>query len=176
MMASSQVWPAMAEAFMSADGPLARRLLLTLDAAEGVGGDVRGRQSTALLVVPAEGEGWRREVELRVEDHPEPLDELGRLLDLHDAYALAAEGDDLVGKGRHEESANRYKRASQLAPDNDELLFWAGLSLAQGGEVGQGAAMVRRAIDVHRGWRDLLLRLDEEISPSAEAMRRELGI
>lgn len=176
MMASSQVWPAMAEAFMSADGPLARRLLLTLDAAEGVGGDVRGRQSTALLVVPAEGEGWRREVELRVEDHPEPLDELGRLLDLHDAYALAAEGDDLVGKGRHEESADRYKRASQLAPDNDELLFWAGLSLAQGGEVGQGAAMVRRAIDVHRGWRDLLLRLDEEISPSAEAMRRELGI
>ena len=150
MMASPEVWPAMAEAFSSSEGPLARRLLVALEAAERAGGDVRGRQSTALLVVPGEGEGWRREVELRVEDHPEPLDELGRLLDLHDAYALAADGD--------------------------ELLFWAGLSLAQGGEVEQGAAAVQRAIDAHQGWRELLLRLDEEIAPSAETVRLTLQI
>jgi uncharacterized Ntn-hydrolase superfamily protein len=176
MMASPEVSPAMAEAFSSADGPLARRLLVALEAAERAGGDVRGRQSTALLVVPAEGEGWQREVELRVEDHPEPLVELSRLLDLHDAYALASEGDELVGEGRHEESAERYKRASQLAPDNDELLFWAGLSLAQGGDVEQGAAAVRRAIDANQGWRELLLRLDEDIAPSAETVRRALQI
>ena len=176
MMASPEVWPAMAEAFSSSEGPLARRLLVALEAAERAGGDVRGRQSTALLVVPGEGEGWRREVELRVEDHPEPLDELGRLLDLHDAYALAADGDELVGEGRHEEAADRYKRASQLAPDNDELLFWAGLSLAQGGEVEQGAATVQRAIDARQGWRELLLRLDEEIAPSAETVRLTLQI
>jgi uncharacterized Ntn-hydrolase superfamily protein len=176
MMASPEVWPAMAEAFASAGGPLARRLLLALVAAEGAGGDVRGRQSAALLVVPAEGEGWQREVELRVEDHPEPLAELTRLLDLHDAYALASEGDELVAEGRYGESTDRYKRASQLAPDNDELLFWAGLSLAQGGEVEQGAAAVQRAIDGHQGWRELLLRLDEEIAPSAETVRQALGI
>ncbi len=82
LMASPQVWPAMAAAFSGADGPLARRLLAGLEAAEAAGGDVRGRQSAALLVVPAEGEAWRRRVELRVEDSAEPLAELGRLLNL----------------------------------------------------------------------------------------------
>ena len=176
MMASPQVWPAMAEAFSSAEGPLSRRLLAALEAAEGAGGDVRGRQSAALLVVPAEGEGWRRDVELRVEDDPEPLAELSRLLDLHQAYALADEGDALAGKGDHGAAADRYRQAAALAPQSDELLFWAGLSLAQGGEVDKGAAAVQRAIDAHQGWRELLLRLDEEIAPSAESVRRALQI
>jgi uncharacterized Ntn-hydrolase superfamily protein len=176
MMASPEVWPAMAEAFSSAEGPLARRLLMALEAAEGAGGDVRGRQSAALLVVPAEGEGWRRDVELRVEDDPEPLAELSRLLDLHQAYSLADEGDELAGKGDHGAAADRYRQAAALAPHSEELLFWAGLSLAQGGEVDEGAAAVQRAIDAHQGWRELLLRLDEEIAPSAESVRQALGI
>ncbi len=176
MMASPQVWPAMAEAFSSAEGPLARRLLAALDAAEGAGGDVRGRQSAALLVVPAEGEGWRRTVDLRVEDDPEPLAELSRLLYLHQAYTLADVGDELAGKGDHGAAADRYRQVAALAPHSDELLFWAGLSLAQGGEVDEGAAAVQRAIDAHQGWRELLLRLDEEIAPSAESVRRALQI
>jgi len=132
MMASPEVWPAMAEAFTGEKGTLAHRLLAALDAGEAAGGDVRGRQSAALVVVPEKGERWRRVVELRVEDHREPLCELRRLLDLAEAYALATEGDDLVGEGRHAEAAERYRRASELAPDSQELLFWAGLSLAQG--------------------------------------------
>jgi uncharacterized Ntn-hydrolase superfamily protein len=176
MMASPEVWPAMAEAFGNADGPLSRRLLAALEAGEGAGGDVRGRQSSALVVVPPEGEAWQRVVELRVEDHPEPLEELRRLLDLADAYALASEGDDLVGEGRHAGAAERYRRAADLAPENQELLFWAGLSLAQGGEVEEGAAKVHRAIDLHPGWRDLLARLDTEIAPGAEQVRAALGI
>jgi predicted Zn-dependent protease len=127
-------------------------------------------------VVPLQGEPWRRVVELRVEDHPEPLAELRRLLDLSDAYALATEGDDLVGEGRHPEAAERYRQAAELAPDSQELLFWAGLALAQGGEVEEGAAKVKRAIELHAGWRDLLARLDPEIAPGAEPVRRALEI
>src|SRR6478735_4829430 len=93
MMAGPEVWPAMADAFRSATGPLARRLLTVLDAAEAAGGDVRGRQSAALVVVPADGEPSRRTVELRIEDHTDPLGELRRLLDLADAYAFADEAD-----------------------------------------------------------------------------------
>ncbi len=176
MMASPEVWPAMAGAFAAADGPLARRLEATLQAGEAAGGDVRGRQSAALLVVPANGDGWRREVELRVEDHPESLAELSRLLDLHDAYALADEADDLAGEGRHDEAADRYKRAAGLAPENEELLFWSGLSVAQGGDVHAGAQAVGRAIDANRGWRELLVRLEDDIAPGAAPVRRELRI
>ena len=176
MMASPEVWPAMAEAFAAAEGPLARRLLAALEAAEAAGGDIRGRQSAALLVVPAAGETWEKVADLRVEDDPEPLAELGRLLDLSDAYAVATEGDDLVGEGRHAEAAERYRHASELVPGSDELLFWAGLGIAQGGDVDEGAGYVRRAIELHPGWRELLARLDPEIAPGAEPVREALGI
>ncbi|MDP9401379.1 MAG: DUF1028 domain-containing protein, partial [Actinomycetota bacterium] len=96
MMASAQVWEAMAAAYRDvADAPFAERLVATLDAGQAAGGDVRGEQSAALLVVPAAGEpAWRREVDLRVEDHPRPLAELRRLLVLHRAYGLATQGDE----------------------------------------------------------------------------------
>src|SRR3954470_21395114 len=100
MMASPDVWPAMAEGFEAAEGPLARRLVAALRAAEAAGGDVRGRQSSAIVVAPAEGEPWRLSTDLRVEDDSEPLDELERLLDVADAYRLATEGDNLGGRGR----------------------------------------------------------------------------
>ena len=174
MMATDAVPAALAEAFEAATGPLARRLLAALEAAEDAGGDVRGRQSAALLVVGPEGEPWQREIELRVEDHPEPLRELERLLTLHDAYALATEGDDLVGEGRHDEAGERYARAAELAPDNHELLFWAGLAAAQAGNMDTALARVRAAIDMHAGWRDLLARLPPDIAPSAEAVRRAI--
>jgi uncharacterized Ntn-hydrolase superfamily protein len=167
MMASDAVWPAMARAFAASSGPLARRLLAALRAAEEAGGDVRGRQSAAVVVVPASGEPWRRTVELRVEDHPEPLDELERLLTLHDAYRLATEGDDLTGEGRHAEAGERYERAAELAPDNHELLFWAGMAAFQNGDREEGLRRVRRAIELQPGWRDLLGRLEPEVSPVA---------
>ena len=87
------------------------------------------------MVAPAQGRPWQRTVDLRVDDHPDPLAELDRLLDLSDAYALATEGDDLVGQGRHEEAGERYRSASALAPGNHELLFWAGLAAAQAGDL-----------------------------------------
>ena len=176
MMRSPEVWPAMAAAFESADGALARRLLMALDAAEAAGGDARGRQSAALVVVAPDGEPWQREVDLRVEDHPEPLAELRRLVDLHDAYELATQGDDLVGDGRHEEAGQRYREAEAAAPDNHELLFWSGLALAQAGDLDEGVERVRRAIELQPGWAELMPRLTLEIAPAAEAVRDRLGV
>ena len=113
-------------------------------------------------------------VDLRVDDHPEPLAELDRLLDLSDAYALATEGDELVGQGRHEEAGERYRSASALAPGNHELLFWAGLAAAQSGDLPTALERVREAIRLQPGWRELLGRLDAEIAPGAPALRAAL--
>ena len=176
MMSSAAVWPAMAEAFSAASGSLARRLLTALRAGEEAGGDVRGRQSSALLVVPVEGEAWSASADLRVEDHPEPVEELARLLDLHDAYRLANEADELAGAGRHEEAADRYRRAAELSPDNPELLFWGGLGLAKQGDVDLAAQLVSRAIEVNPGWGELLARLRPEIASGAEPVRQALGL
>ena len=132
IMADERVWPAMIQAFQDTEGRLTERLLAALDAGEAAGGDVRGRQSAAILVVPAQGASWDTVVDLRVEDDDEPLHELHRLVRLHDAYALADEGDELVGQGRHELASEMFQQASALAPDNHELLFWAGLGAAAG--------------------------------------------
>jgi uncharacterized Ntn-hydrolase superfamily protein len=174
MMASPDVWPAMAAAFEAASGPLARRLLAALNAAESSGGDARGRQSSALVVAPAEGEPWQRTVDVRVDDHPEPLRELERLLDLADAYAIASEGDDLVGQGRHAEAGERYRLASERAPGNHELLFWSGLATARAGDVARGLDQVREAIRLQPGWMELLGRLEPEIAPGAAAVKEAL--
>ncbi|MCW3067073.1 MAG: hypothetical protein JWN32_4245 [Solirubrobacterales bacterium] len=170
MMARATVPGAMAQAYLDAEGPLAERLLTALDAAEAEGGDVRGRQSSCLLVVPAVGNPWDG-VDLRVEDDADPLGELRRLLALHRAYELASRADTLVGEGRTAEAAPLYEQASELAPDSDELLFWAGLATAQLGDFDAGVDRVRRAIAVHDGWRELLDRLTPELAPSAEAVR-----
>ncbi len=168
----------MAQAFGRADPalPLHRRLLAALRAAEAAGGDVRGRQSAALLVAPAAGERWRTAVDVRVDDHPEPLDELERLLLLADAYALATEGDDLTGEGRHAEAGERYTRAAALVPDNHELLFWAGLAAWGAGEEALALQRVRRAIVLQPGWAELLPRLSTDISPAAPAVAAALGL
>jgi uncharacterized Ntn-hydrolase superfamily protein len=174
MMARATVPAAMSAAFAAADGDLAARLLAALDAAEAEGGDVRGRQSAALVVAPAGGEPWRTRISLRVEDHDDPLVELRRLLTLQRAYALAGAADDLAGAGRTDEAAGLYLQAAALAPQSDELLFWAGLALAHDGDLAGAADAVRRAAATHAGWLTLLDRLSPEIAPAAAAIRAEL--
>jgi uncharacterized Ntn-hydrolase superfamily protein len=174
IMVSERVWPDMLEAYNATSGPLTERLLAALDAAERAGGDARGRQSAAIVVVPASGDPWDRVVSLRVEDHPEPLVELRRVVRLHDAYTLADRADGLVNDGRHDEAAELYQRASELAPDNHELLFWAGLGAAQAGDLETGVARVRAAIELQPNWRELLGKLPPEVAPSAAAVRARL--
>jgi len=175
IMASASVWPAMLEAFTGTDGPLVSRLLAALDAAEGEGGDIRGRQSAALLVVPPQGEEWETTISLRVEDHPEPIAELKRLLALRDAYELAGRADALVNEARYDEAARLYVHASERAPDNHELLFWAGLGAAQSGDLDTAVARVRHAIAMQPGWEVLLGRLPADVAPSAQAVLERLA-
>jgi uncharacterized Ntn-hydrolase superfamily protein len=175
LMANGSVWSAMLAAFEQTSGSLAERMIGALDAAEASGGDVRGRQSAAILVVPAGGEAWESTVSLRVEDHPEPLHELRRLFQLHRAYSIAGQGDDLVDEGRNAEAARLFEQALELAPDNHELLFWAGLARAQSDDVDAGVALVRRAIELQPGWAELLPRLRPDSSPSAAAVAKLLG-
>jgi len=177
IMASATVWGSMLETFESTQGQrLQDRLLAALDAAEAAGGDVRGRQSAAILVVPATGEPWESTVSLRVEDHPEPLAELRRVMVLHDAYVLAGEGDALVGARRYEEASKLYRDAAALAPDAVELRFWGGLGAAQLGDLGAGIAEVRQVIEQSPGWGELIARLSDDVMPSISAVRAGLGI
>ena len=174
-MAHSTVPDAMAVAFERAHGAFPERLLAALDAAEAEGGDVRGSQSAAMQVVAAEEpDAWRREVDLRVEDHHEPLGELRRLLPLNEAYTLADRGDTLLGEKRFAEANVYYERASALAPANAELQFWSGLGMSQAGDVTGGADRVRGAIDSSPGLAELLNRLPPELTPGAAPVRAAL--
>ena len=173
MMATEVVPAAMAEAYRDHDGDLAERLLAALDAAEAGGGDVRGRQSAALLVVPATGEPWRTRFDLRVDDHGEPLAELRRLLRLARAYELAGRADTLLAEGDHGAASGLYTQAAELAPEADELTFWAGLGVAAE-DLDAGVELVRRAALRKPSWLTLLERLPAELEPAAEPLRAAL--
>ena len=175
MMARDTVPAAMVAGFETAEGDLAERLLAALDGAEAEGGDVRGRQSAAIVVVPPQGEAWQARFDLRVEDHPDPVVELRRLVALARAYELAGEADELMASDRAAEAGQLYQRAAELAPESDELLFWAGLAQVHAGDAEAGLAAVRRAIELHPGWRDLLERLSPDFAPAGERVRRELA-
>jgi uncharacterized Ntn-hydrolase superfamily protein len=174
MMARDTVPAAMSAAFEHGEGDLASRLMAALEAAEGEGGDVRGRQSAALIVVPPEGEAWRTRVDLRVDDHEDPVAELQRLLALQRAYELAGRGDELMAGDQAVEAGALYRRAAELAPDSDELLFWSGLALANSGDLEAGVDAVRRAVAVHPGWATLLDRLSPDFAPAGEQVRNAL--
>ncbi|MDQ6835079.1 MAG: DUF1028 domain-containing protein [Actinomycetota bacterium] len=174
IMASEGVWPAMLEAYVAHRGTLAQRLLVALDAGEAAGGDLRGRQSAALLVVPGHGRDWDTVVSLRVEDHPQPLEELRRLARLHEAYALAGQGDERLAEGRHDEAAALYLQASECAPESDELQFWAGLGAAATGDLEAGMRHIEAALAVQPNWGELLSRLPPELAPAAPAVLARL--
>jgi uncharacterized Ntn-hydrolase superfamily protein len=133
---SPTIWPAMSDAFIRSKGHLAVRMLAALDAAEIAGGDIRGRQSAAMLIVKGRSSRrpWEdRTLDLRVDDHPEPLQELRRLLDLHRAYERMNQGDLAMEKGRMEEAQGHYQAAEGLFPSNEEMMFWHAVALANNG-------------------------------------------
>ena len=118
MMASPDVWPAMAHTYREAQGDLAERMLTALEAGQAAGGDVRGQQSASILVVKSASTGrpWTDTVmDLRVEDHPQPIRELRRLMRLHRAYQHSNRGDDLLGAGEVEDALHEYRAAAEIA-------------------------------------------------------------
>jgi uncharacterized Ntn-hydrolase superfamily protein len=133
LMSNDSIWSEMEKAFRrNAELELPERLAATLDAAENAGGDARGKQSAAILVVSPKlyPNSWSgRIIDLRVEDHPEPLPELKRLIRIKRAYDWADKGDDLLALGKIEESLRAFEKARLLAPENEEIRYWVGITL-----------------------------------------------
>lgn len=146
MMLNDCVPPAMYDAYTKAQGDLAERLVVALEAAQAAGGDVRGQQSAAILVVPAKATNrpWDDViVELRVEDHPTPIAELRRVLTVHRAYTRMNLGDDLLGRGRVADALAEYRAAAAMVPDIAELPFWHAVTLADMGRVDDALPIFR---------------------------------
>jgi len=169
MMGPAGVPGAMAGAFREREGDLAERLLGALDAAQAHGGDVRGTQSAAVLVVPAAGEPWRTRFDVRVDDHADPLGEARRLLRLARAYEMAEQADERLGEGLHAQAGELYLAAARLAPEADELSFWAGVGLARE-DPRAGVELVRGALAVKPSWLELLERLSPQMVPEAASL------
>jgi uncharacterized Ntn-hydrolase superfamily protein len=164
IMERATVPDAMVAAFRAAPGDLAERLLVALEAAELEGGDLRGRQSAALLVVAPKATGRPTEdrlFDLRVDDHPDPVVELRRLLGLRRAYERVDVGDELAATGDVEAALGEYAAAHAEQPDSAELAFWHGVALAANGREQEARPLLERAYAQGEGWRELLRRLPE---------------
>ena len=162
MMERDTVPAAMLAAFESTAGDLAGRLLAALDAAEREGGDLRGRQSAAMLVVAGKGSGkpWAdRVLDLRVDDHAEPLLELRRLVRLGRSYALAREAETAASAGDMASAAARMMESIEAAPDNLEIVFWAAMGTAMHGDLELARTLLQQAAAVNPRWIDLMSRL-----------------
>lgn len=171
MMKGADVWPAMAEAYTSTHGDLADRLLAALEAAQAAGGDIRGQQSACILIVKGERSErpWEGVImDLRVEDHPQPIAELRRLVTLHRAYQEMNAGDAHLAEGRVEAALEAYRRAAEMAPHLDELPFWHAVTLAEIGRLEEALPIFKQVFARNPDWADLLTRL-----PAAGLLRQD---
>ena len=162
LMWKPTVCTAMVAAYESADGDLAERMMLALEAAEGEGGDIRGKQSAAMLVVSDDRSlpAWGgRIIDLRVEDLAEPLVELRRLLIMARAYNFMNEGDEHMTNGAVEKAVTAYSAAEALVPDSHEMIFWHAATLAGAGQVDESLPIFARAFELWPQWRELIPRL-----------------
>ena len=162
IMAKPTVPSAMVQAFESTTGDLAERMLAALDAAEAEGGDLRGRQSAAMLVVSGEptGDPWTdRIVDLDVADHENPLIELRRLYRISQAYRHAQRGDEYMEKNEMDSALQEYSAATKLYPENPELPFWTAVTLAQTGELEKALLIFNDVFSRNGNLRELVPRI-----------------
>ncbi len=161
LMEKDTVWDAMAHAFTTTDAPLAERMMAALEAAEAEGGDIRGKQSAAMVVVAATGTGrpWNdRIIDLRVEDSAEPLPELRRLLRIKRAYMTASDADALEEEGDMAGAIAKLHEALAIAPEMVELRIMTGVTMASAGDVDGGCALIAEAVRKNARWVETLHR------------------
>jgi len=162
LMLNDKIWPAMAHAFETTSGDLADRMLAALDAAQLAGGDIRGRQSAALIVVTGKptGQAWKDRIfDLRVDDSPQPLKELRRLVTLQRAFNHMNAGDLAVEKKDNEGALREYGAAETLVPDNAEMIYWHAVALVNMGRVDESLPLFRKVFDMDSNWITLTPRL-----------------
>jgi uncharacterized Ntn-hydrolase superfamily protein len=162
LMEKDTVWDAMLEAYSTSHQPFAERMLAAMDAAEAEGGDIRGKQSAAMLVVTGKptGRSWEdRTIDLRVEDSPEPLPELRRLLNIRRSLQAHKEADALEDAGDKQGANKKRLQAITIAPQLVEMRFWTGLSLAEAGDLDEGCKLIAEAVKKDRRWLETIQRL-----------------
>jgi uncharacterized Ntn-hydrolase superfamily protein len=163
LMEKETVWAAMADAYTSTREPLAERLMAALEAAESEGGDIRGKQSAAMLVVTGSPTGrfWDdRIIDLRVEDAPEPLPELRRLLRIKRAYMALGDADRITEQGEKGQAMALAEEAIRIAPEMVEIRFWTGVETAINGDIDRGSELIAQCMREKGGrWLETLRRL-----------------
>jgi uncharacterized Ntn-hydrolase superfamily protein len=162
MMLNDKVWGAMSDSFENSKGPLSERLLLALEAAEATGGDIRGKQSAAILVVKPESSGqiWLdRKVDIRVDDNPQPLKELRRILKVHQAYGHMNNGDLAIEHNDMDLAMKEYLAAETMFPDNEEMKYWHAVTLANIGQIEESLPLFREVFLKNKNWVTLTPRL-----------------
>jgi uncharacterized Ntn-hydrolase superfamily protein len=162
MMINNKIWSAMSEAFENSKGKLAERLLVTLEAAQKAGGDIRGKQSASILVVLAESTGniWQdRIVDIRVDDHPEPIEEVKRILKVHRAYEHMNNGDLAIEHNNMDLAMKEYSTAESMFPENEEMKYWHAVTLANTGKVDESLPLFREVFFKNKNWVELTPRL-----------------
>lgn len=136
LVVGPQVWNDMVDAFEATSGPLANRLVSALVAAEAAGGDLRGRRSAAVVVVRAErtGRPWQDQlVDLRVDDHDDPVTELCHLVETSDTYHDVVRGFELAIDGDPVRGATEIDELDLQRRDDPDLLMWRAAVLAMAG-------------------------------------------
>jgi uncharacterized Ntn-hydrolase superfamily protein len=162
LMLNDKVWPAMKEAYEKTSGDLAEKMLAALDAAQSVGGDIRGKQSAAILIVKGQSTGrpWAdRVMDLRVEDHAEPLKELRRLVQVHRAYQHMNNGDLAIEHHDVDGALREYGAAEAMFPENLEMKFWHAVSLVNAGRVDESLPIFKTIFANDYNWAILIPRL-----------------
>ncbi len=170
LMSNDKIWPAMAKAFQETKGDLADRMLAALDAAQAAGGDIRGRQSAALIVVEGKRQGapWEGRIfDLRVDDAAEPLQELRRLVELQRAYNHMNAGDLATEHHDNEGALREYSAAEQIAANTPgvlpsrlaEMIYWHAVALVNMNRVEEALPLFRKAFAIQKGWATLTPRL-----------------
>ncbi len=181
LMLSDKVWPTMAEAYeKNKNFSLPERIVKTLEAAELVGGDIRGKQSAALLIVagePTENKWEDPIIDLRVEDHVEPLKELSRLLKVYRAYEHMNRGDLAIEKGDLDNALDEYDAAQKMFPENIEMTYWVAVSLANQKKINKALELFERVFKKDKNWRILTERLpdSELLNVSEDEMKKILS-
>jgi len=182
MMLTDKVWSAMAKSFeSSANLPLAERIIKTMEAAESVGGDIRGKQSAAILIVggkEAKNKWEDKIIDLRVEDNEEPVKELGRLLKLYRAYKHMDKGDLAMEHDDMESALNEYDSALNMFPNNLEMKFWTAVTLANNEKIKEACEIFKQVFNKDKNWRLLAERLPESelLTVSKDDLKKILSL
>lgn len=181
LMLNDKVWGAMEKAFKETDGPIAERMIAALEQAQSTGGDIRGMQSASIMVWKGKSSGkpWEDKlIDLRVEDNPEPVTEIKRLLRVQRAYDHMNAGDLATEKGDMKLAMSEYDAAMQMFPDNLEMKYWTAVTLANNGKLSDALPIFKEVFEKDKNWLELTPRLikSELLTVSDEDLKKIITI